>query len=285
MASRGDLRAAGITVERPKDQKSLFRLGGSSVEKLVLIMKWIKLAVVLPALLLGALGDWTVTPACDDSSCEDACTVNDSCEPVITKYNGDCDDSTWDEMGVTLPAADDICTQCCDANCEAVKTFPNCTGDTCNQCYDSSSGIETTADYKLECCSDEEVTTCQFYATPDGWGDEWTSRVENQIPLVNAYSINELTVNGDNSDDSDCFDSVLSVTYQSGSCQLTEDITCKAWYHKEETADCERCLPQWDKTQFITSDFERKTIQCQAGTAAKCEKGSSTITDVQVVCS
>jgi len=250
-------------------------------------MKWTKLVVVLPVLLHGALGDWTVAPACDDSSCEDACTIDDSCEPVITRYKGDCDDSHWDEIGVTLPDPDDICTQCCDQNCEAVKTFPSCTGDTCNQCYDSSSGVETTETYTLQCCApdDDDITTCQFCGTPDGWSSDWTSSLKSQIPMANAYTIkSELQTCDDNDDDSDCFDCVVTVTYQSD-CQLTEDKTCEAWYHKEEAADCERCLPQWNKIQYITSDFERKTVQCKAGTDAKCEKGSSTITDVQVVCS
>lgn len=240
--------------------------------------------VMLPMLLLGALGDGTDAPACNDLSCNDACTVNGSCEPVITKFDRECDDPYWDEVGVHLPPAGEICTQCCDENCEAVQTFPNCSGDTCNQCHEPPSEVESVEHHTLTCCSLGQEAFCSICTIPDGWTEEWTSKIQELLPYLDPFSMNNPKICGERPSTSECYHCDIAVISKPKSCRLTEDSTCRAWYYKEEAPACESCLPQWNKTQFVKSEFERKTIQCKEGKNAKCERVPTTIVDVQPNC-
>eukprot|EP00189_Rhodosorus_marinus_P002943 CAMPEP_0113966362 /NCGR_PEP_ID=MMETSP0011_2-20120614/8289_1 /TAXON_ID=101924 /ORGANISM="Rhodosorus marinus" /LENGTH=460 /DNA_ID=CAMNT_0000979039 /DNA_START=56 /DNA_END=1438 /DNA_ORIENTATION=+ /assembly_acc=CAM_ASM_000156 len=249
-------------------------------------MMLLKLVVMLLMLLPCALGRFGSVKQCDAFSCRGVCIVDNSCDSVVQRFHKECDDPYWDEVGVVAPQAEDLCTQCCDKNCEAVQTFPNCTGEECNQCYEDSdsSGESSTETYDMHCCEIDGQLRCSLCTMPDGWNADWTTEIENELPDGAVFSFGDEDLCSDIPYEGECVTWDVDVTSQGGSCQLTQDIKCRGWYYSETTPDCERCLPSPNKVQFVTSSFERRTVQCKAGDDATCQKLPPTITDVSIQC-
>lgn len=241
-----------------------------------------RLVVVMSMLLLGALGDWTSAPPCTGISCHDTCTVEDSCEPMVVQFNKECDDPYWDEIGLGSPQAEEICTQCCDELCQAVQTFPNCTGETCNQCYEGPGNL--TENYDMHCCEIDGQRRCSLCTVPNDWNDDWTTELERYLPDGAVFSFEDDALCGDIPYEGECVTWDVDVSSTWDSCALTQDVECRGWYYSEKAPDCQRCIPKWSKVQLVSSSFERLTVQCKAGDAATCERVSSRIVDISVNC-
>ncbi|KAJ8903133.1 hypothetical protein NDN08_004245 [Rhodosorus marinus] len=233
----------------------------------------VRFLLVLPMFALFAAGTWTSARPCTEFTCENVCILNDSCEPLSQKFNKECDDLYWGQMGLPNPDPEDICTQCCDESCDNVQTFPNCTGEQCNQCYDGPRGDESTETYDLECCKVDGELRCAFKCSePEGWNADWAAELENRLPDNAVLTTVDDDSCGDAPVDVQCSTRQVSVESAEESCELTRDLRCRGWYLSERTPNCQRCLPSWKKAQFISSSFERLTVLCKPGEAATCEK-------------
>lgn len=220
---------------------------------------------------------------CNDSSCRDICNVGTTCKPERMKFDKDCDDDYWVDVGLVKPDPDAFCTQCCDKYCNRVQTFPRCTGERCKQCYDDgSSGNESTESYDLECCIVDGAFVCGLCSIPEGWNAEWQAELLDQLPEGTTL------VDGDYSCAAEpgegCQFCEVVVVSAEASCKLSRDLGCKGYYVSEKTPACTTCIPKWNKTQLISKSFERLTVQCKAGDSAKCEKVPAGIVRIDVIC-
>ncbi|KAJ8905635.1 hypothetical protein NDN08_002141 [Rhodosorus marinus] len=241
------------------------------------------LLFVLPMFVLGAW-DWTSAQPCNEFNCVDTCILDDSCEPVIVNFHKDCDDLYWGQIGLPNPDPEEICTQCCDEQCNSIQTFPNCTGESCNQCYDGPGEAESTESYDLQCCEIDGVRQCGLCTVPEGWNADLEAELESKLPDGAVLSIGDDDLCGPDRINRQCSTCEVAVTSSGDSCEFTRDLKCRGWYENEKTPDCRRWLPSTNKAQFISASFERLTVLCEAGETAKCEKVPGKILGIDVTC-
>ncbi|KAJ8908650.1 hypothetical protein NDN08_005355 [Rhodosorus marinus] len=230
-------------------------------------------------LLLGAFGRSRI---CNDYSCRDICNVGTTCKPVRMNFVKECDDDHWVDVGLEKPDPEVLCTQCCDEHCNAVQTFPNCTGGRCKQCYDGSNGSESTQNYDLECCDTAGAVLCGLCTIPEGWNADWEAELQSQLPEGATLVNGDYSCAGNPGDG--CAFCQVEVTSAEESCNLSRDLRCKGYYESEKSPECTSCIPRWKKIQFISKSFEKLTVQCKAGDSAKCEKVRAGIVSIDVTC-